>query len=673
VTVASERITAGRHHGHPRPGQTGPAPTPRPWSTVAGVAVAVAVCEIAGMASLVTSYTIAQTTTSDQAEFAWFWLGMILIELPLVLLIARRATARAARYGLLVLLGMLTYAPKLLRDPTAPDYHDEFAHWRDVYNILATGKLFQPVPIVPIISRYPGLHATVAALVNATGLSIWQAATLLLIVLHVALFLGIAALAQALGFDSRTAALAAIMYGFNSSFLYFDTEFGYESMAITLLVWALFAFVQAIRADSGSRRAAWCAVTVLLAAGTTVTHHLSAINLALIMALVSLALSIPALARGRGWGRAAGTAWGLTAFAGLSIAGWIHFVAPGTIAYLSPYLGSGLSELMQVAAGSGGGRQLFSASLSPSWEHQAAFAVTAIALVLAVAGLLLLRSRIRSGLLPRGQLRSILIGFTVLGLIYFPSTLFILSPDGAEGARRSWAISWIGLAIFTAPAASWLIDWAGRRAAVPGRAAIRLGLAAALVVALIGGTAAGLDPSYRFPGPFLYGSDARSETPELDAMSQWFLHRFGAGNNIVTDRYTGLIIASYGLQNTANPSPGFPTYDLYLDRPGQPIGPAFLLAELGSSNYLYLIVDKRMAVDVPIVGVYFEPDEPSSFVLPDGQPVFKGRLAKFNTTLWMNKIFQSDNYSVYRMNLPTPTGRYQERAVTFRGKLSVGS
>jgi uncharacterized membrane protein len=644
----------------------------RSKKSMAGVATVVAVCEIAGIASLVISYSIAQTTVSDQAEFAWFWLGMALIELPLIAIVACRVISEAARYATTILLGILTYAPKLLRDPSSPDFHDEFAHWRDVYDIISTGKLFGPVPIVPIISRYPGLHATVAALVNATGLTIWQGATLLLIVLHVACFLGIAALAQAIGFDSRTAAFAAITYSFNSSFLYFDTEFGYESMAIALLIWALVAFVQAIRADSGRERAAWCCVTVLLCAGTAVTHHLSAINLAIVMALVSLALSVPWLARRQGWIRTAATAWSLTLFMGLSIAGWIHFVAPATVAYLSPYLGTGLSELMQVAAGSNSGRQLFSASLSPSWEHQAAFAVTVIAFCMAIAGVLIIRSRIKSGLLQRGRPRSILLGFTVLGLVYFPSTLFLLSSAGAEGARRSWAISWIGLAIFTAPVAIWLLDWAGQRVHVLSRATFRFGLAAVLVISLAGGTAAGLDPSYRFPGPFLYGSDSRSETAELGAMSQWFLQRFGPGNNIVTDRYTGLVIASFGLQNTATPSAGFPTYDLYLDKPGQPIGPAFLLADLSSSHYLYLIVDKRMALDTPRVGVYFEPDEPSSFVLANGQSVFKGRLSKFNTTLWMDKVFQSDNYSVYRMNLPVASVRYQDHEVKFQGKLSIG-
>ena len=137
----------------------------------------------------------------------------------------------------------------------SPAYHDEFAHWRATYEILSTGKLFQPNPLIHIIAQYPGLHAATAALVHATGLSIWQAAILLLILFHVTLVLGIAALAQALGFNNRTASLIAILYALNSSFLYFDTQYAYESMAITLVVWTLVAYVRAIRSRPGEGRA----------------------------------------------------------------------------------------------------------------------------------------------------------------------------------------------------------------------------------------------------------------------------------------------------------------------------------------------------------------------------------------------------------------------------------
>ena len=153
----------------------------------------------------------------------WFWAGMLLLSLPLISVIARSATSNALRAALLILYGILTYAPKLLRDPSSPIYHDEFAHWRSTYEILHTGKLFRANPLIPIIARYPGLHASTAALVNATGLNIWQAATVLLVLCHLLLILGIAALGEALGMTSRAASLAAIIYSFNSSFLYFDT------------------------------------------------------------------------------------------------------------------------------------------------------------------------------------------------------------------------------------------------------------------------------------------------------------------------------------------------------------------------------------------------------------------------------------------------------------------
>ena len=192
------------------------------------------------------------------------------------------------------------------------------------------------------------------------------------------------------------------------------------------------------------------------------------------------------------------------------------------------------------------------------------------------------------------------------------------------------------------------------------------------VTVLVGGTAAGLDASYRFPGPYLYGSDARSDTPELNAMAQWFLARFGPGHRVVTDRYTGLEMASFGLQDTAMPSAAFPVWDLYAAEPGQALGPPFLFTQLTLGHYRYLVVDKRIAIDAPQLGIYFEGNEPGGFVQPDGQPIFSGRLAKFNEVPWMSKILESDNYAVYRMDLPIGNERYQAQPVPLRGKLTVG-
>jgi hypothetical protein len=571
------------------------------------------------------------------------------------------------RTALLILYGLVSYAPKLLRNPTSPVYHDEFAHWRATYEILSTDKLFQPNPITPIVAQYPGLHAATAAIVHATGLSIWQAAILLLILLHVVLMLGIAALAQALGLSNRTASLAVIFYGLNSSFLYFDTQYAYESMGIALAVWTLVAYIRATRSPPRSGRAAWSVLTMVLSAGTVITHHLSAFTLVLIMALVSLAVSTPLLARKEGWVRAALTSWSLTLVAALTAGAWFFFVAPATWSYLSPFLGQGLSELMQEFRGSGAARQLFGASLSPWWEQKAGYLVPVFAVGLAVAGLLRIRARVKDRGLPRGRSRALLCTFAVLGLLYFPSTILTLTPSGAEGARRSWAFTWIGLSMLAGLAAVWLVDWAGHATQRWRRVGLRSGLVAVLAIALVGGTAAGLDGYYRFPGPFRFGSDARSITPELLATSEWFSDRFGAGDNIITDRYTGLIFASFGAQNTAYVSSKLPVYNLYLAEPGVQIQHS-LLAKLKSSDITYLIVDRRMAYELPQLGIYFTTTDPFLPQSQGGKPIFSGKLNKFNTMQWLVKVFQSDNYAIYRLNLPISSIGYQHTAPTSPGK-----
>ncbi len=76
-----------------------------------------------------------------------------------------------------------------------------------------------------------------------------------------------------------------------------------------------------------------------------------------------------------------------------------------------------------------------------------------------------------------------------------------------------------------------------------------------------------------------------------------------------------------------------------------------------------------MAYDVPEVGVYFEPNEPS-FLTKAGKSIFFGRLGKFNTIAWMVKVYQSDNYSIYRLNLPVHRGTgYQTKPPKMGGKL----
>ena len=69
---------------------------------------------------------------------------------------------------------------------------------------------------------------------------------------------------------------------------------------------------------------------------------------------------------------------------------------------------------------------------------------------------------------------------------------------------------------------------------------------------------------------------------------------------------------------------------------------------MSSSHYEYLVIDKRTAHLVPVVGVYFSPDEPVSTTGTSHLPISQASLDKFERYGWTKKVFESDNYIVYR-------------------------
>ncbi|WP_250005841.1 hypothetical protein [Actinoplanes sp. M2I2] len=591
----------------------------------------------AGAALLVAANRAAERDTGQQ--FALFWAGLLVFTLPAVFWLVRPASGVRLRVAVLTAYAGFTFLPKLLRTPDGPLYHDEFAHWRQAREILLDGRLFEQNPIVKVVGDFPGLHSTVAAISGLTGVSIWHGALVVLIIAHLLVVLGVAVLAEEIWHDARIAAVATIIYSLNSSFLFFDTQFGYESLAIPLLVWTLVALHRAMRGPAGRARLGWSAVTVMLSAATIATHHLTALGLLGVMLILCAVATARALRRinprAVTW-----TAWGLTAAAAVLVVTYLAVVAPRTAGYLDPYLARALDQIAGMAGdGGGGSRTLFRESVAPWWERYAAFAAQGVAAIAMAVAALRLRSRREGDAVSRNGALAML----VLGALYFPAALLILTPSGAEGARRSWAFSYLGIALVVAPVVVWLLERATRRARVVSGAA----LLTVCAVVLVGNTAAGMNPSYRFPGPPVFGSDTRSAIPEVSAASAWLRSTAGRDLRIVADRYSGLIFGSFGGQRPVTGSASFPTYDLYLAQPGRAISPR-LIEQLSSWRFTYLVVDRRMAREVPEIQIYFETNEP----VPHGdKPAFTlGQLTKFDRTPWTIKVYDSGNIAIYRFD-----------------------
>jgi hypothetical protein len=577
------------------------------------------------------SYRAAAQGAAPNVYYGLFWVGTVTAMLPVAVRTVRHHLPAGERWLLLLLLGFVTWLPKFLRNPSAPSYHDEYAHWRQLLDVLADGRLFHPNNQIPIIQYFPGTSALTAGIARITGLGPWTSGLVLLGVTHLLVLAGVFVLAQVHLGTARAGGIAALVYALNPSEVYFDTQYAYEGVALAFLVWAV-VFASLAARSAGPRRTALVASALVAAAGMIVTHHLSTVFLLLLLLLVAVVTSVRR-------GSQAGTWWVVLGGVALLAAGWIALVARPTLVYLEPYLGGSITQLGRIRQGSGTGRVLLQPSVQPLWERvlTAAAPVVIAGVVLLGAWLLLPRRgvhhRRRIRLLPLVDLRSDTLALMAYGLVYFPSVLFLLAPSGAEGARRSWGFTYLGLAVVVAYACQRIQLRHTRNQVIA---------ALLFAVVLIGNVGAGLNDPYRFPGPFRWGTDTRSASAEARAVAVRLAADEGRVR-VVADRYTGMQLSGYGGLWNAAPSAGFPAWALV--QTDQDPSPE-LAAMLTTSHYEYLVVDTRMTDEPSYAFDNYGRSDPLL-----GQATPTANLARLDHVPWAEKIMSTDHLRVYRLDL----------------------
>lgn len=610
------------------------------WTTLVSAAAA-------GTVVIGLSYRLSGTGAPSDLYYIVFWVGMLVAALPAAGAMIARSSSSSRRFLALCLLAYVTAVPKFLRNPGGPLYHDEYAHWRQAMDVAATGTLGVPNDIIPIVEFYPGTSALTVVLSQLTGMSIWTAGLVIVAVTH---FLALIAVLLVIGMilrSVRAGAMGALVYALNPSWLYFDTQYAYESVAIAYYLWVLAFAVLAARERSTVRRWAFVAGGILVGGASVVTHHLT--TLALIGTLVLISGAI--LARRFMWRRVAVTAtygavppvahpatwWVITAGVVTIAATWLLTVAGLTVLYLSPYAGASVQQLGQMTTNKKAGRQLLAASVQPLWERGLSALAPAIIGVICLVGVWIMWKERR--LWPADAL-----AIALFGLVYFPSVLFILAPMGAEGARRSWAFTFIGVAllvalVFQRKAGSWARRFTDRR-----RAAAVMTLVA---LVMIGNVGAGLNDPYRFPGPFRWGTDTNSASAEARSVAEVFGAQAGRVK-VVADRYTRLPLSAFGRIWVATPSYGFPAGELVQsDR-----DPSRELAEmLAGSQIDYLVVDTRIAQEPAYNGDNFG----SSDSLP-GRATPERNLERLDEVPWASRVITSEHLRVYRLDMRALAG-----------------
>jgi hypothetical protein len=198
---------------------------------------------LAGALLLDGAYANTATVFGGQLHFHLFWIGVLLFTVPAALRLSQADVARAERLTIVAAVGLFDFLPRFLRSPRQPIFFDELAHWRQANVISTTGRLFQPNPIVHMSQYFPGLHALIASLRDLSGLPTFPLGLILLALLHVIALLGVFVIVERLGHTAHIAGLAAFIYSLNPSFMFFDSQYAYESLAIVFFIWVIAALL----------------------------------------------------------------------------------------------------------------------------------------------------------------------------------------------------------------------------------------------------------------------------------------------------------------------------------------------------------------------------------------------------------------------------------------------
>jgi hypothetical protein len=588
---------------------------------------------VVGAALVIWVYRVAPTA-ANQSYNPVFWAGMLLAYLA----VAWRAVSGRYAVFWLGLLGLFTLLPTFWMSPDGPIGFDETAQFALLRNVISAGRLFQHSPLLPIGTFYPGLESAAATIHWLTGLSPWDSALTLIAVVHCLLPIQVYYLARALPVPYRWAALAGVVYAANPSFVYFDVQFSYESVAILLMLTIVRLYVEALAAErSGGRTWKQSLPSSLLIAvisfGLVVTHHLTTLaGIGLLLAGALFLRPISGLADRKGGSRRLFVRWmpvlTLAIFLGL----WIVLVAPTTVDYLFPHVSDTASQLIALAtrsrASSGATRTIFSHSGAPSYERAAA---TAAPVMIAVA---LLFAGIRW--LQKPALRSNFLWPFVLTAAYLVSLPLTLTAAGAEPAHRTWAWTFVGVTLL--PAALVVLFELDKRRPWVKRTAAMAGVAA-LAVVVVGSIAVGASPDDRFPGPYQFGSDTRSITPETLRFASWVRAHLGPGAHVVTDRFTGLALTDNADAVTPIQEQSLPIASIWYT-PGPPV-PA-LMSALERQGYRYVAVDVRDVQHTPTGPALFYPGEPNR--------VPQQNMTQLTQWPWLRLLYSSQHYRLYKID-----------------------
>jgi hypothetical protein len=497
----------------------------------------VAAASAAGLVVAAVSFRWARESVHLDAARGMLWLALAAIYAPALAIAVRAESSRAERVLVAVIAGVSLYALKVLYDPTRLGFPDELIHATNATRVAATGELYQYNSISPVSADFPGLSAAAAGIHDLLHLGIVPSAFIVVgvarVILTIALFL---LFEQITGGRDRLAAVAVLLFCANPNYLYWSSQFSYESLSLPLFVLVLFCVMRRWSAPAADRPV-WTAAAVPLVALIVVTHHVTG------MALVVLLWALVVIAALRGERRAGPLALALGTT--LTVSAWLVVVAPDTFRYLGDIFSRAGESVSGAIVAQSGTRRPFEGGggdVTPLDDKLLAALAAILVVAASIAGVREARkSRWESPLAP-------LLMLAALGsVLVYGARAF---PDAWETANRASEYVFIGVALM---AAFVVVRLSGHRSPV-----VRALPLVGALIAVAGSSVSGWPASAQLPRPFKVQDAGRVVMPQGEAASRWAVADAPDARYVAPDS-TGRLLMLNGAPNVlSSRHPGVP-------------------------------------------------------------------------------------------------------------------
>jgi hypothetical protein len=522
-----------------------------------------------------------------------FWIGLLLIVVPIVWQVVDERTTRGQRIVLAVLAALALYGVKVVHDPFAFTFADEFVHQHNVNALLRTGELFRPNSILPITPFYPGLASITGAVASMTGLSTFAAGILAIGGARLVSALALFVIVERLFRSDRAAAFAVLLYAAVPNYLFFTAQFAYESVALPLALVVLAAIVRQRSTSDAVHARRWTIVAVVVVPGVVATHHLTA------YALLATLVAISALAPAARWwsrrdraGAVPGPPWAVLGAVVVLLLAWLSFAGRQTSNYLSPVITRAISQTISVLSREAPPRALF----QPGGAASTVAATSPVERVVGFASVLLLAGALPPALVAlRKRLRCdpVLLLLAVTAIAYLATFPLRFVPAAWETAARASEFLFVGVAAVLAGFAA---------TTAPGRRVTRGIASAAVAVLVMGGVIAGWPRDRRLSSPYRVAVAGATIEPQGTALARWSAGALGRDNRIAAEAADARLLQLYGGQfAVAGVHPD--VRDILHLSPLEP----WMVELLRTNRFRYIAVDRRTLSADSIAGYFFAP------------------------------------------------------------------